>query len=152
MHHHLLNRRVSQESIRRDPMKNWYKRSFPILSAIVVASVVVVIVGERVKAAGEGSITGTVQLSGTPPHMKGIDMSKDPYCVSQHKDKPVTLENVMVGSSGGLQNVVLYLSEGLSGPAASAVSSQEPTFDQKGCMYTPHVIAVNPDEKYKVTT
>ena len=96
-------------------MKNWYKRSFPILSALVVVSVVVVIVGERVKAAGEGSITGTVKLSGTPPHMKGIDMSKDPYCVSQHKDKPVTLENVMVGSSGGLQNVVLYISEGLSG-------------------------------------
>ena len=132
-------------------MKNWYKRSFPILSALVVASVLVVIVGERVKAAGEGSITGTVKLSGTAPHMKGIDMSKDPYCVSQHKT-PVTMENVMVGSSGGLQNVVLYLSEGLSGSAASAVSSQEPTFDQKGCMYTPHVIAVNPDEKYKVTT
>ncbi len=133
-------------------MKNWYQRFLSILAAIVVASVLVVMVGERAKAAGEGSITGTVKLNGTAPHMKGIDMSKDPYCVSQHKDKPVTMENVMVGSSGGLQNVVLYLSEGLSGSAASAVSSQEPTFDQKGCMYTPHVMAVNPDEKYKVTT
>ena len=133
-------------------MKNWYQRSLPILSALVVASVVVVIVGERVKAAGEGSITGTVKLNGTAPHMKGIDMSKDPYCAAQHKDKPATLENVMVGANGGLQNVVLYISEGLSGAAASAVSSQEPTFDQKGCMYTPHVIAVNPDEKFKVTT
>ncbi len=133
-------------------MKNWNKRALPILSALVVVAVVAAIVGERVKAAGEGSITGTVKLTGTPPHMKGIDMSKDPYCVAQHKDKPVTLENVMVGSNGGLENVVLYISEGLSGSAASAVSSAEPTFDQKGCMYTPHVMAVNPDEKFKVIT
>jgi hypothetical protein len=133
-------------------MKNWYKRTFPILSALVVVAVIAAIVGEHVKAAGEGSISGTVKLSGTAPHMKGIDMSKDPYCVSQHKDKPVTLENVVVGSGGGLQNVVLYISEGLSASAASAVSSAEPEFDQKGCMYSPHVIAVNPDEKYKVVT
>ncbi|MGA9474622.1 MAG: carboxypeptidase regulatory-like domain-containing protein [Terriglobales bacterium] len=133
-------------------MKKWHKRSFQILSAIVAASVIVVIIGERVRAAGEGSITGTVKLSGTAPHMRGIDMSKDPYCAGQHKDKPATLENVMVGSNGGLQNVVLYISDGLSGAAASAVSSAEPTFDQKGCMYTPHVMAVNPDEKFKVIT
>ena len=132
-------------------MKIGYKRVFGILSALVVAGVLVAVVGEHVKAAGEGSITGTVKLNGTAPHMKGIDMSKDPYCVSQHKDKPATLENVVVGSGGGIENVVLYLSEGLSGPAASAVPSQEPTFDQKGCMYTPHVIAVDADQKFKVT-
>jgi hypothetical protein len=28
-----------------------------------------------------GTVSGTVKLDGTPPHMKGIDMSKDPYCV-----------------------------------------------------------------------
>jgi hypothetical protein len=133
-------------------MKTGYKRIFGILSAVMVAGVLVVVVGEQVKAAGEGSITGTVKLNGTAPHMKGIDMSKDPYCVSQHKDKPPALENVVVGSGGGIQNVVLYLSEGLPAGAASAVPSQEPTFDQKGCMYTPHVLAVDADQKFKVTT
>jgi hypothetical protein len=133
-------------------MKIGYKRVFGILSALVVAGVLVAVVGEHVKAAGEGSITGTVKLNGTAPHMKGIDMSKDPYCVSQHKDKPVTLENVIVGSGGGIQNVVLYLSEGLPAGAASAVPSQEPTFDQKGCLYSPHVMAVDTDQKFKVTT
>jgi len=133
-------------------MKKHYKFASAVLLAIVVVTLVATIVGDRVRAAGDGTITGTVKLTGTAPHMKGIDMSKDPYCVGQHKDKPVTLENVMVGSGGGLQNVVLYLSEGLSASAASVVSSDEPTFDQKGCMYMPHVIAVNPDEKFKVTT
>src|SRR5271165_2644493 len=112
-------------------MKTWYKRTFTMLSALVVVAVMVAVIGEQVKAAGEGSITGTVKLNGTAPHMKGIDMSKDPYCVSQHKDKPATLENVVVGPGGGIENVVLYLSEGLPAGAASAVPSQEPTFDQK---------------------
>jgi hypothetical protein len=133
-------------------MKTGHKRIFGILSAVMVTGVLVAVVGEQVKAAGEGSITGTVKLNGTAPHMKGIDMSKDPYCVSQHKDKPPALENVVVGSGGGIQNVVLYLSEGLPAGAASAVPSQEPTFDQKGCMYTPHVLAVDADQKFKVTT
>ncbi|MFZ3264107.1 MAG: hypothetical protein WA172_08905, partial [Terriglobales bacterium] len=79
-------------------MKTRYKRTFAILSAISIAAVLVAIVGERIKAAGEGSITGTVKLNGTPPHMKGIDMSKDPYCVAQHKSNPAKLENVVVGA------------------------------------------------------
>jgi len=133
-------------------MKSGYKRPFLALAALVVAAMVFAVVGEKVTAAGEGTITGTVKLNGTAPHMKGIDMSKDPFCVQQHKDKPVMLENVMVGASGGLQNVVLYLSEGLSESAASAVPSEEPAFDQKGCMYTPHVMAVDVNQKFKVVT
>lgn len=132
-------------------MKIQYNRSFTVLTAIIVAAAMAVVVGARVKAAGEGTITGTVKLNGTAPHMKGIDMSKDPYCAAQHKDT-AKLENVVVGANGGLQNVVLYLSEGLSGGAASAVPSQEPEFDQKGCMYTPHVMAVDVNQKFKVVT
>jgi hypothetical protein len=133
-------------------MKTRYNRTFSILSIFVVVATLLGVIGERVKAAGEGTITGAVKLSGTAPHMKGIDMSKDPYCVQQHKDKPATLENVIVGANGGLQNVVLYLSEGLTGAATTAVPSQEPSFDQKGCMYTPHVMAVDADQKFKVVT
>jgi Carboxypeptidase regulatory-like domain len=123
-----------------------------ILSALVMMSLAAAILGQRVSAAGEGSITGTVKLSGTAPHMKGIDMSKDPYCAQQHQGTPPQMENVVVGSSGGLQNVVLYISEGLTGNEANAVSSTEPTVDQKGCMYIPHVLVVDVNQKFKVTT
>jgi hypothetical protein len=133
-------------------MNNRYRHAFGVLSAIVVAALMASVVGERVKAAGEGTITGTVKLDGTAPHMKGIDMSKDPYCVSQHKDSPVKLQSVVVGDHGGLENVVLYISQGLPAAAASAVPSEEPTFDQKGCMYSPHVMAVDVNQKYKVIT
>lgn len=133
-------------------MKTRYKQTFAILSGIVVAAIAVALIGERVKAAGEGSISGTVKLYGTAPHMKGIDMSKDPYCAQQHANNPPKMENVMVGANGGLENVVLYISEGLSASAASAVPSAEPIFDQKGCMYTPHVMVVDVNQKFKVTT
>jgi len=134
-------------------MKTPYRNHFAvILAVIVVITVGTVMLNQKVQAAGEGSITGSVKLSGTAPHMKGIDMSKDPYCVKQHENNPVKLENVVVGSGGGLQNVVLYISQGLTGNEASAVASGEPTFDQKGCMYIPHVLAMDVDQKYKVIT
>ena len=123
-----------------------------LCAALVLVSVGALLLNTTVSAAGDGSITGSVKLTGTAPHMRGIDMSKDPYCVKQHEGKPVQMENVVVGSGGGLDNVVLYISQGLTGNEASAVSPGEPEFDQKGCMYTPHVLAMDVDQKYKVIT
>jgi hypothetical protein len=119
---------------------------------IVLICIGAVLVGQRVNAAGDGSITGSVKLSGTAPHMRGIDMSKDPYCVKQHENSPVKMENVVVGSGDGLENVVLYISEGLSSSAESMVPTTQPTFDQKGCMYTPHVLAMDVNQKFQVIT
>jgi hypothetical protein len=130
-----------------------FKRTCPAaLVAVLLVGVSALLLSRKVSAAGDGSISGSVKLNGTAPHMKGIDMSKDPYCVKQHENNPAKLENVVVGSGGGLQNVVLYISEGLSGSAASATPSTVPVFDQKGCMYTPHVLAMDVNQKYKVTT
>jgi plastocyanin len=62
------------------------------------------------------------------------------------------MENVVVGSGGGLENVVLYISEGLSGAALTQPANAVPVFDQKNCRYTPHVLAMNVGETFKVTT
>jgi hypothetical protein len=107
------------------------------------------ILGQKVSAAGEGKITGTVKLDGAAPHMKGIDMSKDPYCVKAHASDPAHLETYVVGANGGLANVVLYI-DGWSGNAQ--VSTAVPVFDQKNCMYTPHVLALDTGESFKVNT
>lgn len=123
-----------------------------VLAILILACAAALLVAPKVSAAGGGSISGSVKLSGTAPHMKGIDMSKDPYCVKQHENNPVKMENVVVGSSGGLQNVVLYITEGLSSDAGSTLSSEEPTVDQHNCMYVPHVIALDVNQKFKVTT
>src|ERR1700740_2405552 len=82
-------------------------------SVLVLLCAGAVLLNLRARTSAEGSITGTVKLQGTAPHMRGIDMSKDPYCVKQHANNPAHLQTVVVGSDSGLENVVLYISEGL---------------------------------------
>ena len=88
------------------------------LMAIMLAAIgmffVVTTSQQAVKAAG-ASVSGTIKLEGTAPHQKPIDMSKEPSCAAVHKDKPVTTETVVAGADGGLANVVVYVSQGLSG-------------------------------------
>jgi hypothetical protein len=134
-------------------MKNQWRHAFSeVLSIVVLVCCAALILGWEVSAAGEGKISGTVKLDGTAPHMKGIDMSKDPYCVKAHANDPAHLETVVVGANGGLQNVVLYISDGLTGSALTEVPTAEPVFDQKNCVYTPHVLALDVNQKFKVTT
>ena len=123
-----------------------------VLSAVVLLCCGALILNQNVSAAGEGKISGTVKFDGTAPHMRGIDMSKDPYCVKAHASDPAKMETTVVGSGNGLQNVVLYNSDGLTGSALTAVPSEEPVFDQKGCVYSPHVLAMDINQKFKVTT
>ncbi|MFZ0803612.1 MAG: carboxypeptidase regulatory-like domain-containing protein [Terriglobales bacterium] len=132
--------------------KQPYSKFAVILSGLVLFAVGALTLSQTVSAAGTGSITGTVKLSGVAPHMRGIDMSKDPFCVKQHENSPIKMENVVVGAGDGLQNVVLYISAGLTGNETSAVPSKEPVFDQKGCQYIPHVLAMDVDQKFQVIT
>lgn len=132
--------------------KQRYSMFAAILTALLLVGVCTVNLNKKVNAAAEGSITGTVKLSGTAPHMRGIDMSKDPYCSKAHASDPAKMETVIVGADQGLQNVVLYISQGLSGNEAASKPSNEPVFNQKGCMYTPHVLAMDAGQEYKVIT
>lgn len=129
--------------------RNWIRASAIVMA--IAALVTVAVLKERpVQAAPSGSsITGTVKLEGTAPHQKPIDMSKEPSCAAVHKASPVTTEAVVAGADGGLKNVVVYISDGLSG--ATETASETPTWDQKGCQYIPHVMALNPNEHFKVT-
>src|SRR5271166_3634793 len=131
---------------RRFSMKNRYNFA-AVLSLVVLVSCGALILGQKVNAAGEGKITGTVKLDGAAPHMKGIDMSKDPYCVKAHASDPAHLETYVVGANGGLENVVLYISDWSGSPTAS---TGVPVFDQKNCVYTPHVLAIDAGQTFKV--
>src|SRR5580698_6343483 len=123
--------------------------SVALLLALVLFGCGALILNQNVKAAGEGKITGTVKLDGVAPHMKGIDMSKDNFCSKAHATDPGHLETVVAGANGGLENVVLYISD-WSGPVTA--STAVPVFDQKNCMYTPHVLAMDVGQTFKVTT
>jgi len=131
-------------------MKAGYK-IVVMTSALLVLALGFLYSGKNVSAASEGKITGTIKLDGAAPRQRPIDMSKEPTCQKIHESNPVHMENVVANANGTLQNVVVYVSEGLTGNEASAVSSENPSWDQKGCQYIPHVMALNPNQHFKVT-
>ena len=93
-----------------------------------------------VDAATAGIVSGTVKLDGTPPKMRGINMRSVPSCQAMH-DSPPTTEDVITGENGALQNVVVYLKGNFN--AYTFPKAADPVMmDQKGCMYVPHVVAL----------
>lgn len=130
-----------------------WNRAVIFCSVIFLLALVATVSQRQVKAAppSGGEITGTIKLEGTPPHQRPIDMSKEPACAAVHKASPVTTETVVAGADGGLKNVVIYISDGLTGSAANDVTPETPAWDQKGCQYIPHVMPLNPNEHFKVT-
>jgi plastocyanin len=93
-----------------------------------------------------GTIAGKVTYTGTPARQKPIDMSKEPSCAKEHPT-PITTETVVVGPENVLQNVVVYIS---AGAPEEPAPSQPVTFDQKGCQYVPHVLAMQVNQELKV--
>ena len=84
--------------------------------------------------------------------MKGIDMSKDPCCAKQHAMIPAHMENVVVGPAADWRMLFSTSRQGLTGGALAEVPNEVPVFDQKNCMYTPHVLAMDVNQKFKVIT
>jgi hypothetical protein len=93
-----------------------------------------------------GTVSGRVTYEGTPAKPKVIDMSKEPTCAQKHPT-PVTTETVVTGPNNSLANVVVYISAGAPDENAP---SQAPTFDQKGCQYIPHVLALQVNQEFKI--
>ncbi len=121
-------------------MKTGYKVA-AMAAALMILATIVLYSGRTVSAAADGQITGTIKLDGQAPHQKPIDMSKDPSCAKTGNGGPVAGESVVVGPNGGLANVVVYISQGLTGN--EPIASQPEKIEQKGCQYVPHVVAVN---------
>ena len=122
-----------------------------VLAALAVALIMISQPAAKAAPPAAASVTGTIKLDGTAPHQKPIDMSKEPSCAALHKDHPVSTETVVAGPDGGLANVVVYVSQGLSGAAATETASSTPAWDQKGCQYIPHVMPLDVNQHFKVT-
>jgi plastocyanin len=94
------------------------------------------------------SLKGAVKFEGVAPKPSRIDMSADPLCAKAHTT-PVTTEEIVVGANGGLANVVVYVSDGITaGP--SQPPQQAAVFEQKGCQYKPHVLAMQANQKLEI--
>jgi plastocyanin len=96
------------------------------------------VVENPIDPATAGSVRGSVKLEGTPPAAETINMESDPYC---QKQGTATTEAVSVGPGGALQNVFVYVKDGL-GNRAFPVPPTPVALDQKGCRYAPHVLGI----------
>lgn len=105
--------------------------------------------GRPVDEATAGSVTGTIKFDGTPPQAKLINMAAVPNCTKQ-RTSPATTEDVVPGDHGTLQNVVVYLRGDFSQYSFPRATTPVKV-DQKGCVYSPHVIALMTGESLQVT-
>jgi plastocyanin len=99
-------------------------------------------------ATGAASVKGIVKFEGTVPKPKLISMSADPSCAKEHPS-PVFAQEVVTDSKGDLENVVVFVSEGL-GDRTFDAPTQPVVVEQKGCLYTPHVLAVRANQPLRV--
>jgi plastocyanin len=89
------------------------------------------------------TVSGTVKFEGAAPKPAKIDMSQDPNCQGGN-----LAENVVV-SDGHLQNVFIYVKEGL-GNRTFDVPKDAVTLNQSGCRYHPHVLGVMAGQTIKI--
>jgi len=104
--------------------------------------------GSSASTNGAASVRGVVKFEGTVPKAKPISMSADPSCAKQHPS-PVFAQEVATDPKGDLQNVIVFVSEGL-GDRTFDAPTQAVVVEQKGCMYEPHVLAVRANQPLHV--
>ena len=90
-----------------------------------------------------GTLNGRVTYEGTPKKLKPIDMSAEPNCAKFY-NAPLMPEVSVTGNDNSLQNVIVYVSAGAPdenfvGPVVH--------LNQRGCRYTPHVVAAQANQE-----
>ena len=100
-----------------------------------------------VDAATAGNVAGRITFEGTPPKPGVVRMDSDPNCVQPGAAS--TDETVLVGDAGALQNVFVYVKDGL-GNLRFPVPSAAVVLDQKGCHYVPHVLGVQVGQSVEI--
>jgi len=104
-------------------------------------------VGPSPTATG-ATVRGSVRFEGRAPANKAISMAADPSCAKQHPS-PVMAQEVMIDPKGDLQNVIVFVSDGL-GDRTFDAPTQPVVVEQKGCMYQPHVLAVRANQRLEM--
>ena len=102
----------------------------------------------------EGSVTGAIAYTGTPPAPKKIDTSADPACGSKNPNLS-TEDNVV--TNGKLANVFVYIKDGSTADGKKiaeftfATPSTPVVLDQNGCHYRPHVLGAMVNQDIQIT-
>lgn len=107
----------------------------PGAAAIVAAAALMCGTGP----AWAGAIKGKISFAGEAPQRRQIQMAADPKCQAANPDG--RLGDTWLVANGALQNVFVYVKEGLTGKTFP-VPTEPVEIDQVGCMYTPRVAGI----------
>jgi plastocyanin len=84
---------------------------------------------------GAGRVSGKVTLSGLPPKLAPLPVTRDiKTCGTSKPD-----ESLEVGQGGGVKNAVLWIA---GGPKPAKADKVKVTLDQKQCEFAPHVVVM----------
>jgi len=97
--------------------------------------------GPSVDPATAATITAAVRFEGAVPPAEMITITGDPKCVSESGGPQRADERLVVGDGQALQNVFVYVKEGL-GAYGFPIPSAPVVLDQDKCRYTPRVLGV----------
>ena len=103
---------------------------------------------KRVDESKAGNLAGRVTIEGTVPANPPIKIEADPYCAQQNPNG-ATLENFVL-SNGGLENVFVYVKDGLD-TYYFDVPAEPVKLDQQACRYRPHVLGVRAGQKLAIS-
>lgn len=95
---------------------------------------------------GSASVSGAVAYTG--PDVERRRVRQDPEC-DELNPEPVQTEAVIVNENGTLRNVFVYVKSGLD-EYTFPTPSELAIFDQRGCMYKPHVFGVQTGQTIKI--
>lgn len=97
--------------------------------------------------AGTGAIVGRVAYNGDPPKPREINFGAEKKC-HMHHDKPPTDESLVVSADKAVKWALVRVAGKVPGdyppPKEAAV------LDQKGCVFTPHVLAIQAGQSIEI--
>ena len=97
--------------------------------------------GPAVDPTTAGTITATVKFDGAVAPAQMMRLDGDPKCVTENGGPERATESVVVGQNQALQNVFVYVKDGL-GAYGFPVPTEPVLLDQDKCRYTPRVLGV----------
>jgi len=105
---------------------------------------------QPVATGGVGTLKGRVVYQGTAPVLQPLVQKgqnvKDAVCAKE----TIPDQKLVVDSSGGVANVVVFLAKAPSGAAVPPPPSDVVDFDNKGCHFIPHVLLMRVGQPVKI--
>jgi len=104
--------------------------------------------GGATAPAGNATISGVVNFSGTAPANPKIDMSEEAACAAKYTAAPTDPEYVV--ASGKVANVFVYVKSGLPAGTKYPAPAEAVSIDQSGCLYHPRVFGALVGQKIEI--